>query len=85
MDLDELTQRFDSCQRHIRQIRQQQMNRDCSTMARATERLLADVSTAAVECRRLHKTTPAYQQALTRAEQSIRDLERYIMMAQLMS
>lgn len=53
-------------------------------MARATELWLSEVSTAAVECRRLHKTTLAYQEALDRAEESVHNLERYVMMAQLM-
>lgn len=53
-------------------------------MSRATERWLSEVSTAEVECRRLHKTTPAYQEALARAEESVHNLERYVMMAQLM-
>ena len=53
-------------------------------MARATERLISDVSRAGVECQRLGRTIPAYQEALDRAEESVHNLERYVMMAQLM-
>jgi hypothetical protein len=53
-------------------------------MARATENVISDVSRAQVECNRLGKSTPAYQEALVRAEESVHNLERYVMMAQLM-
>ena len=53
-------------------------------MVRSTERLLGDVSRAGVDCQRLGKPTLSYQEALDRAEESVHNLERYVMMAQLM-
>jgi len=84
MDLDTLLKRHRTCCVTIRNLPPSQMHKDCVKMSRATERWLSEVSTAEVECRRLHKTTPAYQEALARAEESVHNLERYVMMAQLM-
>ena len=86
MDLDTLLQRFESCCIHVRalQHRNRTIHRDCVKMVRSTERLLGDVSRAGVDCQRLGKPTPAYQEALDRAEESVHNLERYVMMAQLM-
>jgi primosomal protein N'' len=85
MEIDTLLRRFESCCLTVRNLQQNpKIHRDCVKMVRSTERLISEVSTAAVECRRLHKTTLAYQEALDRARESVHNLERYVMMAQLM-
>ncbi len=86
MDLDTLLQRFGSCCTHVRslQYRNREIHRDCVKMVKNTEKLLSAVSSEEIECRRMKKSTLAYQEALTRAEESVHNLERYVMMAQLM-
>jgi hypothetical protein len=84
MDLDTLLERHRTCCITIRNLPPSQLHRDCVKMARATENAISDVSRAQVDCQRLGKSTPVYQEALDRAEESVHNLERYVMMAQLM-
>lgn len=85
MEIDLLLQRFSVCCRAVRNLQQSpRIHRDCVKMVRSTERRISDVSRAGVECQRLGRTTPAYQEALDRATESVSNLERYVMLAQLM-
>jgi phenylalanyl-tRNA synthetase beta subunit len=85
MSLEELAQKLQNCEKHIFRIKNPQHRRDCAKMAGAARDRVAYVSTAQIECRRLKKETVQYREALEKACQSIQDLERYIMMAQLIS
>jgi len=86
MEIDTLLQRFESCCRNVRyfQHHDRNLHRDCMKMVRTTQHALEDVSRARVECQRLGRITPAYETALDRARESVINLERYVMMAQLM-
>jgi catabolite regulation protein CreA len=61
------------------------VRQDCVRMSKSTHRLLEDVSRASVDCRRLGKPTAQYQKTIERAQESVYNLERYIMLAQLMT
>jgi uncharacterized Zn finger protein len=85
MDLDTLAQQLQTCEKHIARIKNSGHRWDCVRMASAARDRISDVSRALVECRRLKKQTPQYLDSLEKAHQSVQDLERYIMMAQLIS
>jgi len=53
-------------------------------MVKATQLCLEDVSRLGVDCRRMGRITATYQEMLDRARESVHNLERYVMMAQLM-
>ena len=85
MSLEELAQKLQNCEKHIFRIKNTSHRWDCIKMAGAVRDRITDLSRIQVECRRLKKETVQYREALEKACQSIQDLERYIMMAQLIS
>jgi hypothetical protein len=86
MELDTLVQRYESCCRTIRNLQGSAVVRqDCVRMSRSTHKLLENVSRASVECRRLGKPTAQYQKTIEQAQESVHNLERYVMLAQLMT
>lgn len=79
----ELQERFDLAERNARAL-PERTRRDCMRMADHVRDLLQSASKAAVDCRRLRRVTPQYEQALVRADESLQNFEGYVIMAKLM-
>jgi hypothetical protein len=80
---EELQERFELAERNARAL-PTRTRRDCVRMGDHVRDLFQAASRAAVECRRLRRVTPRYEQCLAAVEESLQNFEGYVIMAKLM-
>lgn len=82
--MDQLHLRFDQAHDQIRSIGNKRAQRDLYLMLRSIERTLTQISSESVECRRLQRVTPKYENLVSQCEQLLDNLEKHLLMARLM-
>ena len=82
--MDELHTRLDRAHGEIRGIRNKRAQRDLYLMLRPIERVLTQMSSESVECRRLQRVTDRYERLVAQCEELLDNLEKHLLMARLM-
>lgn len=77
MDQD-YAQKLDELHRGIVAIKNPSIRRDLTTMYRHCLDIQSQLSMESVNCRRLHKVTPKYSEIAKKLEQSIQNLDDYL-------
>jgi hypothetical protein len=78
------SKRIDNAYTQISAIKNKVARRDLLLMLRATEAAYTKMDKESVECRRLRKETPRYQELLKNFEELLIHLEKHITFAQLL-
>ncbi len=76
--------RIDAAYTQISAVKSKVVRRDLLLMLRATEAAYTKMDKESVECRRLKKETPRYQESLKNFEELLTHLEKHITFAQLL-
>lgn len=82
--MDDLHLRLDQAHDQIRTVRNKRAQRDLYVMLRPIERALTQLSGEAVQCRRLQRATPRYEQLQQQCVELLDNLEKHLLMARLM-
>ena len=77
------SKRIDNAYSQISSIKSKLVRRDLLLMLRATEAAYTKLDKESVECRRLRKETPRYQELLKNFEELLAHLEKHITFANL--
>ena len=80
---NELFERLDRAITQITAVKSQVAKRDLVKMVRAIDGKITAVDQEKVECRRLHKATPKYQELRQQVYELIDNLEKHIVFAAL--
>jgi DNA-binding IscR family transcriptional regulator len=83
--MDELFQRLDRAERAIATVKNKVARRDLLKMVRAIDQAIVAADMESVECRRLHKETIRYQEAIKKVNDLLVNLEQHITFANLLS
>jgi len=83
--MDDLSKRIDTAYTKITGIKNKVARRDLLIMMRATESAYTKLDMESVECRRLHRTTPKYNELLKNCEELMDHLEKHITFASLLN
>ena len=80
---NELFERLDRAITQINAVKSKVARRDLIKMVRAIDSKMTAVDQEKVECRRLHKETPRYQELKQQAHELVDNLEKHITFAAL--
>jgi hypothetical protein len=82
--MDTLYQRLDQIEQQIGRVKNTQARRDLLKMVRAIDAAVVAVDMESVECRRLRKNTPKYNDLVKTADDLLTNLEQHITFAHLL-
>jgi hypothetical protein len=82
--MDTLYQRLDQIEQQIGLVKNKQARRDLLKMVRAIDAAVVAVDMESVECRRLRKNTPKYNDLVKTADDLLTNLEQHITFAHLL-
>jgi hypothetical protein len=82
--MDELFQRLDSAERAIATVKNKVARRDLLKMIRTIDTAMVAADMESVECRRIKKETPRYQELVKQTEDLLTNLEQHITFATLL-
>ena len=80
---NELFERLDVAITQINAVKSKVARRDLIKMVRGVDSKMTAVDQEKVECRRLHKATPKYQELRQQAHELVDNLEKHIVFAAL--
>jgi predicted nucleic acid-binding Zn-ribbon protein len=82
--MDELFQRLDSAERAIAAVKNKVARRDLLKMVKGVDQAVVAADMESVECRRLHRETPRYQELIQTVKDRLTNLEQHITFANLL-
>ena len=81
--MDTILDRINQAEKSISTVKSKVAYRDLRKMLAGVDKVITQMSQESVECRRLKRTTPKYQDLLTEATQLLDNLEQHITFASL--
>lgn len=82
--MDSLFERLDRAERAIAQVKNKQAQRDLRKMVGTIDVAITAADMESVECRRLHKNTPRYNDLVAKVNDLLTNLEQHITFAHLL-
>lgn len=82
--MDELFDRLDRAEKSIAQVRNKQAQRDLRKMVATIDTAITAADKESVECRRLHRNTPRYNDLVAKINDLLTNLEQHITFAHLL-
>ena len=82
--MKELQDRLAEAQKQVPTVKNKQARRDLYMMLKSTESAYNKISQESVECRRLHRVTPRYDQLVKNCEELLEHLEKHLTFAKLL-
>ena len=82
--LDELFQRLDRAERAIAQVKNKVARKDLLKMVKTIDIAITAADMESVECRRLRRETPRYQELVKNVNDLLTNLEQHITFATLL-
>ena len=82
--MDELYQRLDRAEQAIANVKHKVARKDLLKMVKTIDQAIVAADMESVECRRLHKETPRYQEQVKKVTDLLTNLEQHITFANLL-
>jgi hypothetical protein len=82
--MDQLFERLDHLEKQIAQVKNKQARRDLLKMVTTIDIAITSADMESVECRRLRKNTPKYNDLVKTADDLLTNLEQHITFAHLL-
>jgi hypothetical protein len=82
--MDQLFERLDCLEKQIAAVKNKQARRDLMKMVTTIDIAITSADMESVECRRLHKNTPKYNDLVKTANDLLTNLEQHITFAHLL-
>jgi hypothetical protein len=82
--MDQLFERLNQLEKQIAQVKNKQARRDLIKMVTTIDIAITSADMESVECRRLHKNTPKYNDLVKTANDLLTNLEQHITFAHLL-
>ena len=82
--MDELFQRLDRAEKAIATVKNKVARRDLLKMVKGVDQAIVAADMESVECRRLKKQTPRYQELVQKVNALLTNLEQHITFANLL-
>jgi hypothetical protein len=82
--MDKLFERLDCAEKAIAQVKNKQAQRDLRKMVGTIDVAITAADMESVECRRLHRNTPKYNDLIKKANDLLTNLEQHITFAHLL-
>lgn len=83
-NMDQLFERLNQLEKQIAQVKNKQARRDLIKMVTTIDIAITSADMESVECRRLHKNTPKYNDLVKTANDLLTNLEQHITFAHLL-
>ena len=83
-NMDQLFERLDHLEKQIAQVKNKQARRDLLKMVTTIDIAITSADMESVECRRLRKNTPKYNDLVKTADDLLTNLEQHITFAHLL-
>jgi predicted nucleic acid-binding Zn-ribbon protein len=82
--MDKLFERLDRAEKAIAQVKNKQAQRDLRKMVATIDIAITAADMESVECRRLHRNTPKYNDLIKKVNELLTNLEQHITFAHLL-
>ena len=83
--MEQLIARYQQAEQAVKKVKNPTARRDLLKMLKTVDQTLADISKESVECRRIHHATARYETLVTTADQTLDNLEKYLVYAVLLT
>ena len=82
--MDELFQRLNRAEKHIATVKNKTARKDLLKMVKTIDQVIVAADMESVECRRVKKETPRYQELVQQVDLLLTNLEQHITLAALL-